>query len=192
MVKFDEYYWQSRYQNEQTGWDIGYPSTPIKEYIDQLENKQVAILIPGAGNAYEAEYLAGRGFENVTIIDISKLAIESVRTRVGDKITYIHGDFFEHQGAYDLVIEQTFFCAIDPELRLKYVEKMSELMAPHGRLVGLLWDAPMNPDHPPFGGDQLEYRNLFGDKYNLAIMETAYNSIPPRKGRELFIKFVKK
>ena len=50
-------YWTNRYSKAKTGWDIGYPSTPLKTYFDQLENKDLRILIPGAGNAYEAEYL---------------------------------------------------------------------------------------------------------------------------------------
>jgi len=56
-------YWENRYQNQQTGWDIGEISSPLKAYIDQLEDKSIKILIPGAGNAYEAEYLFLNGFK---------------------------------------------------------------------------------------------------------------------------------
>ncbi|SHI83533.1 Thiopurine S-methyltransferase (TPMT) [Algibacter luteus] len=52
-----ENYWTQRYNERQTGWDVGKPTTPLKTYIDQLKNKSLKILIPGAGNAYEAEYL---------------------------------------------------------------------------------------------------------------------------------------
>jgi methyl halide transferase len=61
----DNNYWNTRYLEEQTGWDIGYPSTPLKEYIDQLTNKSIRILIPGCGNGYEGEYLHQNGFTNV-------------------------------------------------------------------------------------------------------------------------------
>jgi methyl halide transferase len=30
----EETYWSDRYQKQITGWDIGYPSEPIKTYID--------------------------------------------------------------------------------------------------------------------------------------------------------------
>jgi hypothetical protein len=50
--KLDRDYWSKRYQTNETGWDVGTPSTPLKEYIDQLENKNIKILIPGCGNAY--------------------------------------------------------------------------------------------------------------------------------------------
>lgn len=39
-------YWNNRYLQHQTGWDIGTVSTPLKEYIDQLSDKQISILIP--------------------------------------------------------------------------------------------------------------------------------------------------
>ena len=53
--------WNDRYQNKDIGWDIGKISTPLKEYFDQLENKDLKIAIPGCGNAYEAEYLRALG-----------------------------------------------------------------------------------------------------------------------------------
>ena len=57
VIKLGKEYWEEKYAKNSTGWNIGYISTPIKEYIDQLQNKSIKILIPGAGNSYEAEYL---------------------------------------------------------------------------------------------------------------------------------------
>ena len=68
-MDFDSKYWDDRYLENNLGWDIGYISTPLKEYFDQLKIKSINILIPGAGNAYEAEYLWEKGFSNVFIID---------------------------------------------------------------------------------------------------------------------------
>ncbi len=72
----------------------------------------------------------------------------------------IHKDFFELQTKFDLILEQTFFCALNPILRPKYVQKMSELLNAKGKLVGLLFNVPLNEGHPPFGGDKKEYINL--------------------------------
>ncbi len=52
----------------------------------------------------------------------------------------ILGDFFKHKGEYELVLEQTFFCAINPSLRKNYVAKMKELLLLNGKLVGVLFD----------------------------------------------------
>lgn len=51
--KLDSAYWSERYKNKDTGWDIGSVSTPIKSYIDQLQDTSKKILIPGCGNGYE-------------------------------------------------------------------------------------------------------------------------------------------
>ena len=76
-----ENYWTNRYKDESTGWDIGYPSIALKEYIDQLTDKSIRILIPGAGNAYEAEYLLELGFKNVFIMDISAIPLQNFANR---------------------------------------------------------------------------------------------------------------
>ncbi|GAL72269.1 hypothetical protein [Jejuia pallidilutea] len=122
-----ENYWSKRYQQHNTGWDIGVPSTPLKTYIDQLENKNLKILIPGAGNSYEAEYLFKNGFKNTYVLDIANAPLIAFQKRVphfpSEQI--IKGDFFKHKGIYDLVLEQTFFCSFPPlpENRKQYALK---------------------------------------------------------------------
>jgi len=186
-------FWEDRWENLQIGWDIGQVSPPIAEYINQLENKALKILIPGCGNAYEAEFLHKKGFTNVSIVDISIKAIDSFTKRYPNfpKQNIIHSDFFEIDGQYDLIIEQTFFCAINPSLRKKYVQKMITLLKPKGKLIGLLFNTEFSGG-PPFGGDKDEYFNLFENDFTIKTMEKAYNSIKPREDRELFIILEKK
>ena len=132
--------WDNRYLNNDIGWDLGEVSTPIKAYINQLENKEVKILIPGGGNSYEAEYLFANGFKNVFVVDVSKTAIENIQKRIPNfpASQLIHGNFFDLEDAFDLIIEQTFFCAIFPDLRQDYVVKMKQLLKPKGKLIGCL------------------------------------------------------
>ncbi|PIQ48270.1 MAG: SAM-dependent methyltransferase [Cytophagales bacterium CG12_big_fil_rev_8_21_14_0_65_40_12] len=190
---FNEHYWTERYATNQIGWDIGHISRPLKEYFDQLTDRSLRILIPGAGNAYEAEYLWSIGFENVHVIDLSVLPLQNIKDRIPafPSSQLIHGDFFEHSAQYDLIVEQTFFCALSPELRINYVKKMTTLLAPEGKLVGLMFKIPLHTDYPPFGGNEVEYRNLFEAHLKIELMEEAYNSIQPRKGNELFVKLRK-
>jgi len=181
-------YWNERYKKDETGWDIGYVSTPLKTYIDQLTQKDISILIPGGGNSYEAAYLLENGFTNITVVDIAAIVTEQLKAQFkpyGDAITVICGDFFELSGTYDLIIEQTFFCAIDPLLRKAYAEKMKQLLQPGRKLVGLLFNRSFE-NGPPFGGDENEYRDLFSPHFNITQMKPAYNSIPQRAGSELF------
>ena len=101
-------------------------------------------------------------------------------------------DFFNLKGQYDLILEQTFFCALDPSLRTKYAEKVNELLTDSGKLVGLLFDFPLVAEGPPFGGSVDEYLNIFSKFFKIKIIEKSYNSIPDRNGKELFVKFEKK
>lgn len=187
-------FWDLRYQNNEIGWDIGYISTPLKKYIDQLTDKNKKILIPGGGNSYEAEYLNNLGFKNVFVIDISPTALTNLKNRVPDfpKNHLINIDFFKLNNSFDLILEQTFFCALTPKLRDNYVLKMNQLLRPNGKLVGLLFNIPLNKDRPPFGGTKKEYLSYFKNYFKIEIMELSYNSISERTNNELFIKLIKK
>lgn len=185
-------FWDKRYQNHQTGWDLGQVSPPLKDYFDAITNKSSRILIPGCGNAYEAQYLISNGFTNITVIDISPTLVHQLKSKFqnNSNIKVVLGDFFEHQGVYDLIFEQTFFCAIPPFLRSKYVWKMHQLLASKGKLVGLLFNRDFT-ESPPFGGSKSEYERLFQKAFQIQKLETAQNSIPARASTELFFEFDK-
>ena len=187
-------FWSKRYKENQIGWDTGAITTPLKEYIDQLTDKNCKILIPGAGNSYEAEYLHNKGFKQVFVLDLAKEPLDNLLKRVPSfpKKHLLQGDFFDLNQKFDLVIEQTFYCALNPELRDNYVKKMSEIIKPNGKIAGLLFQFPLTEKGPPFGGSKQEYIKRFSPYFELKTLETAYNSIKPRVKNELFIIFEKK
>jgi methyl halide transferase len=183
-------YWTKRYAVGQTGWDLGSPATPLKQYLDQIQNKSLRILIPGAGNAYEARYAFELGFHDVHVLDFSSVPLEHFKQNSPNfPDSQIHlQDFFSHQGSYDLILEQTFFCALNPSLRLKYVHQMKELLKPTGKLVGVLFNKIFENQGPPFGGTLQEYQMLFEREFDQVFIEPCHNSILPRQGSEVFIR----
>ena len=188
----DQAYWDAQYKAKATGWDLGTVSPPIQELIDTIEDKNSAILIPGGGNSYEAEYLLRQGFTNITVIDIAPTLIEVLQQKFVNhpNVKIILGDFFEHQGQYDWIIEQTFFCALPPTMRPKYVWKMHQLLAPKGKIAGLLFNREFE-EGPPFGGNKVEYINLFSGAFTTLKMDVCSNSVVPRANSELFIELEK-
>ncbi|WP_299824617.1 methyltransferase domain-containing protein [uncultured Pontibacter sp.] len=186
---FNASYWQQRYTQNLTGWDTGAITTPLKSYFDQLENKTLRILIPGCGNAYEAEYLFRNGFKHVYLVDIALAPLQNFAERVPDfpKEQLLHQDFFELEGKYDLMVEQTFFCALEPSLRPAYAQKAASLLEPGGKLAGLLFSITFDKAGPPFGGSKEEYEVYFKPYFRFKHFSQAYNSIPPRQGSELFM-----
>lgn len=193
MFLLGENFWSERYKSGLIGWDIGSPSFPLVQYLDQIENKSIRVLIPGAGNAYEADYAFRLGFSNIHILDISAEPLNQFRLKYPDfpKENLHHQNFFNHCSSYDLILEQTFFCALDPSLREKYSQKVLELLNPEGKLVGVLFDRTFDFQGPPFGGSKDEYLTYFVEKFEIEIFEPCYNSIPERFGSELFIKLKK-
>lgn len=189
----DKAFWNQRWEQNETGWDIGHASPALVEYMNQYKNKDASILIPGCGNAYEAEYLAANAYTDITLIDISPKACETLQTKFHNQaaVRIYCDDFFAHKGSYDLILEQTFFCAISPSLRQEYVKKCAELLKPNGKLVGVLFNTIFDKPGPPFGGRHEEYIPLFKPYFALHTMASCHNSIAPRQNNELFICLTK-
>jgi len=104
------------------------------------------------------------------------------------------GDFFSLKRPlfFDVIIEQTFFCAINPILRPNYVEKTNEILKENGKIIGLLFNREFDIKGPPFGGTEKEYRGLFNNKFNFKKIENSLLSSLPRKEYEFWIEFIKK
>ena len=191
---YNSEYWDTKYISNKTGWDIGYIATPLKEYFNQLEDKSIKILVPGAGNAHEVEFLYNAGFKNVFLLDFSISAVENFTKRVPNfpKSNIIVEDFFLHKGNYNIIVELAFFSSINKDKRKNYAAKMFELLLTRGKLIGLLFNHEFENNYPPFGGTKEEYTILFKPYFNIKTMEIAFNSIKPRSNRELFLNLIKK
>ena len=107
------------------------------------------------------------------------MAVLKEKFKNNPNIQIILGDFFEHKGSYDLVLEQTFFCALPPTMRQKYMWKMHQILADEGILAGLFFNR-MFESGPPFGGCKEEYELLFAAAFNFLKIDVSENSIAPR------------
>ncbi|MCG5644897.1 TPMT family class I SAM-dependent methyltransferase [Flavobacteriaceae bacterium LSUCC0859] len=200
MKTLDATYWENRYQKKETGWDLKSISPPLQQIIDHLAHtqptqKDLKILIPGAGMGYEVLYLFEKGYTNVYVVDLAPSPLESIAQACPNfpKNQLICGDFFDVElSDFDLVLEQTFFCALHPELREAYAQKMHGILKKGGTLQGLLFQFPLTDQGPPFGGSLEEYLDLFEPYFKILFIETAQNSIKPRANKELFFIFENK
>jgi thiopurine S-methyltransferase len=166
----------------------------MRHIIDSLNNKNTRILIPGAGNAFEADYLIEKGFQNVTILDIASQPLRSIqnRNRNTDRLKLIQEDFFKHPGIYDLILEQTFFCALEVRFRESYAKKIHSLLSDHGELKGVLFNFEAKRDAPPFSASKEEYFDLFDPLFKIIKLEMSRYSEPERAGKELYVELKKR
>ena len=182
----DARYWSERYRTARTGWDIGGANAGLIGAFTTYVRPDARVLVPGAGRGHEAEALWMRGYTNVYVCDWAEEAFVTLQHSAylpsDDRL--LVGDFFELDGPYDAILEQTFFCAIDPSQRDRYVDKCAELLSPGGRWVGLLFDRDFEGG-PPFGGTKQEYRDRFSRHFDIQLLGRFDGSIAPRAGREL-------
>ena len=188
----DATFWNNRYEDNNIPWDAGRITTPLKAYIDQLKDKAIRILIPGCGNAHEAEYLLQEGFTQVYVCDWATEALANFKKRVPDfpSSHLIQADFFKLENQFDLILEQTFLSALFPAQREAYAKQMYRLVSPGGKVIGVLFNEGTE-DSPPFGGTAEEFLAIFNPVFDQVKVEDCYNSIKPRQGRELFIRLGK-
>ena len=191
----NESFWNNRYLENNTGWDLGVISTPIKKWFDSQINKDLQILVPGAGKGHEVKYGFDHGFNNIYYLDSSTEAISSFKENCPNfpKDQIIKSDFFDLRKDlfFDVVIEQTFFCAISPFLRKEYVKKTHEILTEDGCVVGLLFNKNFDHQGPPFGGLYEEYVELFSKIFIIEKLENSMHSMTPRKENEFWLTLKK-
>ena len=113
----NENFWNNRYLENDTGWDLGAISPAIKKWFDTKKNKDLQILIPGAGKGHEVKYGFDHGFNNIHYLDISNGAVTFFKDNCTNfpKEQILISDFFDLKKDlfFDVVIEQTFFCVLN-------------------------------------------------------------------------------
>ena len=152
-----------------------------------------SILIPGAGRGWEALYLAELGFE-VTCVDFAPEAVAEGRAlaeRHGVRVSYVEEDLFrlspEHYGRFDYLLEQTCFCAIDPDRRREYREMAARMVRPGGELVGLFY-VHGREGGPPWTTTSEEVRDLFSPHFDFIEFAVTPHSVESRKGEEILAR----
>jgi SAM-dependent methyltransferase len=136
--------------------------------------------------------LAERGFDAVGV-DFAAGPIREARAlaaAVGSKgARFERRDLFalprSWDGTFDLVFEQTCFCAVNPARRDDYVRAVHRALRPGGLLLGLFFHF-RGEEGPPFGTTPAEIRHRFvaSGLFTLEGARVAAESVAPRQGRE--------
>lgn len=192
--------WNERYSSGDTPWDLSGPTPEFERVLDSGRlPKKGRVLVPGGGRGHDAILFASRGYE-VDLVDFAPQALEAALIEAAKRKVTIFAyrqDFFDlpslpyHAGTYDIFLEYTFFCAIDPSLRERYVKAAATLLKPGGWLMGLFFPLTSDKPAPPFVVSEEEIRRIFAPYFEVTIEKPA-SSVKARAGRELLGLFRRK
>ena len=101
-----------------------------------------AIIDVGGGAATFVDDLLDRGYENVTVLDLSESALDAARARLGDRakrVRWIRADITQASlppAAFDFWHDRAVFHFLrDPDARRRYVEAVRRSLKPGGHIV---------------------------------------------------------
>jgi len=176
-------FWDSRYRDNVIPWDAGKVPTALREYTYKLQSG-ARVLIPGCGSAYEAAYLADKGFD-ILAIDFSPAAVEAARKNLAGYADIVRlADFFafDHGKPYDMIYERAFLCALPPRMWPQYAPRTAQLLRPGGELAGFFFLE--TEKGPPFGTTPDALHALLDPCFELVEDKAVTDSIPVFQGAE--------
>ncbi len=194
----DSEFWNQKYIINDTSWDLHGPTPYFSEWI-KLQTPPLKICILGAGNGYDAFHFSSLGHD-VTAVDFADEPIKFMNQKskeLSQSINVVQDDIFnlphQYSETFDIVFEQTCFCAINPRRREEYVKMVHSILNRDGRFVGFLF--PINKDEneggPPFAVKLEKTLPLFEKYFNLLAKYFPDKSITQRKGNEFFVEMGK-
>jgi len=151
--------WAARYREADTPWDLGAAHPELRRLLEEgllaPSPGGDRALVPGCGNGHDARALARAGWR-VTALD----CVAGVDGALGSDLAALGGELvvtdalaYDGGGAFALVWDHTFFCAIAPEQRRAWGKMVGRALAPGGAVQALVFpcDKPASEGGPPHG-----------------------------------------
>ena len=189
----DPDFWNTRYAANRTPWDFGGVPAALKSFLARSSGSG-KVLIPGCGSGYEVQAFHAAGYD-VSAIDFSPAAVDRAKKVLGvlaERV--ILGDFFTcdfGERRFDLIYERTFLCSMAPPRWPDYVNRMADLLAPGGRLIGIFLYGQPSTSGPPFPITDTEAAHLFQKRFQLVRSETVTDSLPFFRDMERWQEWLK-
>lgn len=162
---------------ESVSWYAAHLATSLS-FIRQATPDILAIIIDvGGGESTLVDDLLGTGYDNVTVLDLSHIALEATRARLGnvaDRVQWLAADILECDlpvSAYDVWHDRAVFHFLTTDAqRIRYLQQILKALKPGGfAIVGTF--GPEGPLHcsgldvARYSPDELH--GQFGDAFEL-------------------------
>ncbi|KAG6475436.1 hypothetical protein ZIOFF_064656 [Zingiber officinale] len=158
--------WEKCWEEGVTPWDLGQTTPVVHQLVQSGSLPKGRALVPGCGSGYDVVAIASPE-RFVVGLDISSIAIKKAKEGSSslpnaNHFTFVEADFFHWQPTekFDLIFDYTFFCAIDPNMRPAWAEKMRELLNPDGELITLIYLISGKEGGPPYNCTVDDYEKV--------------------------------
>ena len=145
MEEFDrKKHWEQIYQTKQlseVSWYQPTPDTSLKFFEQFNIPKEAKIIDVGGGDSLLVDHLLDRGYENITVLDISESALARAKLRLGERaslVKWIIADAatFKPTGQYDFWHDRAAFHFLTQEDEIgDYINTVQQNITPSGILV---------------------------------------------------------
>lgn len=146
-------YWDRRYEQigaDHVSWYQATPTTSLA-LIDQLRiEPSTSVIDVGGGSSTLVDELLARGFEDVTVLDVSDYALDIARARLSDahRVTWIHADVLAWTPGRQWGLwhdRAAFHFLTEPVDRRAYLRQLARSLAPSGVFI-IATFAPHGPE----------------------------------------------
>lgn len=183
-------HWNAVYDTKGEDGVSWYQATPTVtlELLDALGiERDAAIIDLGGGASVVVDHLLDRGFTDVTVLDVSKVALDDTSARLGpdaDRVHWLHRDIFDWvpERRYGLWHDRAVFhFLIEADERADYLRVLRSGIAPGGRVVIATFDAH-GPTHcsglPVVRYSATELAEVFAPHFELVDTRTEEHLTP--------------
>jgi SAM-dependent methyltransferase len=126
---------------DQLTWYQEIPTLSLRMLESAGVTPQSPVIDVGGGTARFVDHLLANGYENVTVLDISNVALDQSRGRLGqaaEKAQWIVADVLEAElpQAYEVWHDRAVFHFLtDPDERRLYANKLYDALTPGGHAI---------------------------------------------------------
>ena len=175
-------HWEEVYRTkspQEVSWTQEIPTTSLRLIQEANISKDEAIIDIGGGDSKLVDYLIQEGYTNITVLDISKNALEKAKIRLGDKanlVEWIESDIntFVPKKNYALWHDRAVFHFLNKEVEIK---RYNDLVTQHTTKQFIIGTFSNNGPIKCSGLDIKQYtakelKTLFGHSFELV---TSFN-----------------
>ena len=196
LVGMSHDWWFELWEKGTLGWHRDKVDALLQKYLKQLcgsKEESISILVTLCGKSLDLPWLADQG-HNVVGCELSELAGKQlfeennipvsvsttddfkVFSATDKKLKLFIGDFFKITasltGKVDAIWDHNAFGAINPDDRLRYVEILSSLLVPGGRILLSNFEYDQSKRNmAPYSLNSEQIKEYFGEKFEVELLE---------------------